>query len=233
VASIAEIREQIERVLALLDEVASLVDHAGRHLELALDLASAATVGSDAPDAAEFVQLYAAGCENCGHLLQLVEQAQAALRRYLVHLTGAEASSAPPSQPVARRQQPNPVHVRHAHVVRRVQHGIGRTARGAQTIGALVHPDGSTEDVCSVPDTPWYAETRRELLRLGGPAGRELARLATHIEVQTFLARLGRGEMTEATLVLSRRPCGTPPDPCSRSPARRSWRTWSGRPAGR
>ncbi|WP_189224329.1 hypothetical protein [Saccharothrix coeruleofusca] len=37
--------------------------------------------------------------------------------------------------------------------------------------------------------------------------------MATHIEVQMVLARMGTGQVGgEVTLVLSRPPCGTPPD---------------------
>jgi hypothetical protein len=90
---------------------------------------------------------------------------------------------------------------------------VGRTPSGSQTRGVWIRGDGTVEELQSGQHTPWFAETYRQLRALGGPAGRALTRLATHIEVQMVLARMGKGEVgDDATLVLSRRPCGSPPD---------------------
>lgn len=81
---------------------------------------------------------------------------------------------------------------------------------GTPTRGVWVRPDGNTEEIHSGTGTAWYEPAERELRQLGGPAGRALARLATHVEVQ-FLFRMRKLGITEATLVLDREPCGTPP----------------------
>lgn len=198
---IAQLRATLDRV----GDARRLLLRGADHRDEAATRLAATLRGATAEDAARAQAHLATAGDQVATALAATDQAEQRIRAYLHRIGGVAA--APCEQLPAGSD--------HARLVRQIQQRTAHSPPGTRTVGTLVKPDGTTEPLCSGKDTPWYAETVRELRRLGGPAGRALARLATHIEVQTVLARMGADELAEATLVLSRRPCGTPPDPAA------------------
>jgi hypothetical protein len=96
-------------------------------------------------------------------------------------------------------------------LLRRELRRIGRTGYGAETRGTWINDDGSVESITSGRATPWYRRTRAVLTGLG----RRHTALDTHCEAQAVV-RMQQEGRRHATIVLSRRPCGTddvPPRP--------------------
>jgi SCP1.201-like deaminase len=142
--------------------------------------------------------------------LAAAERSAVLLAAYLGFITGGGTSTPVSDERSARPGRVDlPAHVRHANVVRDVRARLGRGVRGSETRGAWLHADGSTEDVRSGLDTLWY---RRAKAIFSGFGNLRYTRLARHCEGQAVV-RMQKEQLREATIILDRAPCGTPPDP--------------------
>jgi hypothetical protein len=202
-------------VVVELRQALALVDNALNHLRSAQDDTESgarawqsATCGSMSSDvvatAGQWQQVADQLSEIVRGLVILCER----IRTYVAGLGGASEPVAAPYRSTFDKAQGGDE--REVDPVETIRRRVGTTPIGTETKGVWIRADGTTEDLRSGTGTEWYGETRQFLLKLGGRRGRELARLATHIEAQ-FVRRMAEQGMTECTLVLSRSPCATPP----------------------
>lgn len=228
-ASEHSVAQTLREILHLLDEIDKLQQCTAVLTSEIANLLASTLAGSRQHDADRTVHHFNHLAGEIERLPQTLAQARVGIEEILsriVRLVGEGATAeTTPSVDQGSSNEPNstkagspskelkPARVRHVDLIRRARQRLGRTPPGAQTSGIWIRDDGTTEELRSGKDTPWYAETFRQLRRIGGPAGRALTRLATHIEVQMILGRPHKDESPEITLVLSRPPCGTPPAP--------------------
>lgn len=204
--SVTEVAAALRGVLACLDEAAVAVMRIASLFDELIDVWTTAVAESASTQVEPGTASWAAARDHAEALSDAIVAARSAVEEYLAALgvdsgdaAGAGTGPAPGSLGSTRDT-----------AIHQARQRVGRGVPGSQTRGAWVRDDGGIEELRSGNDTEWFPAADRELRRLGGTRGVALSRLATHLEVQ-FVVRMRSERISDATLVLDRPPCGTPP----------------------
>jgi SCP1.201-like deaminase len=200
---LSEIIDGIRQVLDLIETGRRILRGVLERLDETAAQYATIMRGSAAPESDEITADLTRARHQATVGLAVAEQSRQLIAAYLASIAGSGAPG------ISAGDAALPVRIRHAAKISEAQARLGRGVRGSETRGAWPNPDGSIEDIRSGIDTPWY---RRAKAIFGGFGNLRYTRLARHCEGQAVV-RIQKEQLREATIILDRAPCGTPPDP--------------------